>query len=139
MAMPAVTPRVGALGNICFILEDMVCVRQGSPLYGMCDVCVQVSLGEVNVAHLCEAAADQLYLLAPCQGCIQVVLATSCTPADVLMAFVHARVLALMISQNGGNDQVICLATYLFALHMSDGGVVQAHAHTCIALHQCLW
>ena len=80
---------------------------------------MQVSLGEVNVAQLCEAAADQLYILAPCQGCIHVVLATSCMPADVLMAYVHARVLALVTTQNGGNDQVICLATYLFTLHVT--------------------
>ncbi|KAL3136855.1 hypothetical protein ABBQ38_005562 [Trebouxia sp. C0009 RCD-2024] len=72
-----------------------------------------VSLGEVDVAQLCEGAADQLYMLAPCQGCVHVVLATSCTPVDVLMAFVHARVLALMITQDGGSDQVICLTTYL--------------------------
>ncbi|KAL3158045.1 hypothetical protein ABBQ32_011654 [Trebouxia sp. C0010 RCD-2024] len=65
----------------------------------------KVSLGEVNVAQLCECAADQLYMLAPCRGCIHVVLATSCTPADVLMAFVHARVLALMLTQDGGSDQ----------------------------------
>lgn len=64
-----------------------------------------VSLGEVDVAQLCEGAADQLYMLAPCQGCVHVVLATSCTPVDVLMAFVHARVLALMITQDGGSDQ----------------------------------
>lgn len=92
----------------------------------MCGICLQVSLGEVNVAQLCECAADQLYMLAPCRGCIHVVLATSCTPADVLMAFVHARVLALMLTQDGGSDQVICLTTYLSALDMTAGATVQA-------------
>lgn len=89
-----------------------------------CSVCCQVSLGEVDVAQLCEGAADQLYMLAPCQGCIHVVQATSCTPADVLMAFVHARVYALMTTQDA-SDQVIpcnCLTTCLPASHMTNGG-----------------
>ena len=110
-----------------------------SPLWCVCDVCVQVSLGEANVAQLCEGAADQLYMLAPSQGCIHVVLATSCTPADVLMAYVHARVLALMIAQNGENDAVIFLPTSLFALHITDVATVQGHAHTCIVLPQCFF
>ena len=48
-------------------------------------------------------------MLAHCQGCIHVVLATSCTPADVLEAFVHARVLALMSTQDDESDQVIAV------------------------------
>ena len=72
-----------------------------------CGVCLQASVGKMNVAQLCEGAASQLYMLAHCQGCIHVVLATSCMPADVLDAFVHARVLSIMATDNRGNDQVI--------------------------------
>lgn len=72
---------------------------------------MQASFTEVDVAQLCEGAAKQLYILAHCQGCIQVVLATSCTPADVLEAFVHARILAIMTTQDEESDQVIAIQT----------------------------
>lgn len=64
----------------------------------------------MDVAQLCEGAGNQLYMLAHCQSCIHVVLATSCTPADVLEAFVHARVVARMTTQDENSGQVIALA-----------------------------
>lgn len=63
----------------------------------------------MDVAQLCQGAGKQLYMLAHCHGYIHVVLATSCTPADVLEAFVHARILARMTTQDEECDQVIAL------------------------------
>lgn len=90
-----------------------------------CIMCLQASVGGMNVAQLCEGAANQLYMLAHCQGCIHVVLATSCMPADVLHAFVHARVLSIMATDDRGSDQVIWLtdacacSAALSLLHMA--------------------
>lgn len=81
----------------------------GHSFDGTCIVCLQASTGKVDVAQLCGGAANQLYMLAHCQGCIHVVLATSCMPAEVLKAFVHARVLALMSTQDDKSDQVIAV------------------------------
>ena len=79
----------------------------------------------MDVQQLCEGSGNQPYILAHCQGCIQVVLATTCTAADVLMAFVHARVLALMTSQDPDSHQVMDLT-------------VTATGHACgLTQHSC--
>ncbi len=57
---------------------------------------LQVSSHQCSVSQLCKDNADQPYLLAPTQGSVQVVLAKSSQPADVLKAFVHARVTSLI-------------------------------------------
>ena len=56
----------------------------------------QVSSHHCSVSQLCKDNADQPYLLAPIQGSVHVVLAKSSQPADVLKAFVHARVTSLI-------------------------------------------
>lgn len=88
-----------------------------------CILCLQTAIGGMNVAQLCEDAASQLYMLAHCQGCIYVVLATSCTPADVLDAFVHARVLSIMATEDTESDQVIwftnACAAAMSTMHMT--------------------
>ena len=56
----------------------------------------QVSSHQCNVSQLCKDNADQPYLLAPSQGAVHVVLAKGSQPADVLKAFVHARVTSLI-------------------------------------------
>lgn len=57
---------------------------------------LQVSSHQCSVSQLCKDNADQPYLLAPTQGSVQVVLSKGSQPADVLKAFVHARVTSLM-------------------------------------------
>lgn len=56
----------------------------------------QVSSHQCSVSQLCKDSADQPYLLAPLQGAVHVVLAKSSRPANVLEAFVHARVTSLI-------------------------------------------
>lgn len=65
-------------------------VIMGASLRGL------VSSHQCNVSQLCKDNADQPYLLAPSQGSVHVVLAKSTQPADVLKAFVHARVTSLI-------------------------------------------
>lgn len=97
-------------------------------------VCLQTSVAGVNIARLCEGAANQMYMLAHCQGCIHVVLATSCRPADVLGAFVHARVLSIMTTQDRGSDQVIWLTTACTCATSRH----EHNAHDCFVMHRCL-
>ncbi len=70
--------------------------------------CLQVSSNQCDLQQLCTEAVDQQYMLAPCVESVQVVLAKSSSPADVLQAFVHARVLSLMLHTPTGqtSDQV---------------------------------